>query len=65
MPWSPQAPPEEEGLQLQEVVVQGADGQEPFTIWIDPCSNPSTAFKSNSTHEGPIGKVFEGHYIPL
>jgi hypothetical protein len=66
MPWSPEAPAEEEeGLQLQEVVVQGADGQEPFTIWIDTCSNPSTAFRSNSTDEGPIGQVFEGRYIPF
>jgi hypothetical protein len=66
MPWSPEAPPEkEDGLQLQEVVVQGTDGQEPFSIWIDTCSNPSAAFKSNSTDEGPIGQVFEGRYIPF
>ena len=66
MPWSPQAPPEEEeGRQLQEVVVEGADGQEPFSIWIDTFSTPSAAFKSNSTDEGPIGQVFEGRYIPF
>ena len=58
--WSPKTPAAE--VILQEVIVD--DGQNPFSIWIDPNADPSPAFKSASVDE-PIGQVMEGRFMPF
>jgi hypothetical protein len=58
--WSPRTPVAE--VILQEVIVD--DGENPFSIWIDPNAEPSPAFKSNSVDE-PIGQVMEGRFMPF
>jgi len=58
--WSPKTPAAE--VILQEVVVD--DGENPFSIWIDPNADPSPAFGSNTVGE-PIGHVTEGRFVPF
>jgi hypothetical protein len=47
---------------LQDVIV--VDGQNQFSIWIDPNANQSPAFKSATVDE-PIGQVMEGRFMPM
>jgi hypothetical protein len=47
---------------LQDVIVD--DGHHQFSIWIDPNTNQSPAFKSATVDE-PIGQVMEGRFMPM